>query len=274
VLLWIDTWSNHFKPSVAMAAAEVLESAGFRVLVSERSLCCGRPLYDYGMLDLAKRLLRDVLEQLRPTLRAGIPVVGLEPSCVSVFRDELPSLFPDDGDAQHLKAQTFMLGDFLLQQARSFEPPRLQRNAIVQGHCHHKAVLGFENDLPLYQKLGISADAIDAGCCGMAGAFGYEAAHHAVSVACAEQKLVPAVRNAPPETLIIADGFSCRSQIEQQTQRRALHTAEVLQMALSQGRAPHASVERLELRQKKARNLALLVFGAALVLGAAGRLIG
>jgi len=272
VLLWVDTWSNHFQPGVPVAAVDALEHAGFRVVVPRKSLCCGRPLYDYGMLDLAKRMLEQVMDTLRPALRAGVPIVGLEPSCMSVFRDELPNLFPDDPDARRLKNQSFMLGDFLLHHVKDWKPPRLERKALVQGHCHHKAVLDFKQDVPLLRKMGLDTDVLDAGCCGMAGAFGYEREHYAVSVACSERALSPAIRRAPDDALIVADGFSCRGQIEQQTSRRALHTAQVLQMARMQGPegpcGPHPEVGYADVRlpvpwTRKARNAALLAGGAA-----------
>ncbi|MGE0868401.1 MAG: FAD-binding and (Fe-S)-binding domain-containing protein [Kofleriaceae bacterium] len=275
VLLWVDTWSNHFQPAVPIAAVEVLENAGFRVVVPNRSLCCGRPLYDYGLLALAKRMLLQILEALRPELQAGVPIVGLEPSCISVFRDDLPNLFPDDPDARRLKNQSFLLGDFLVRHVPGWEPPRLHRRAIVHGHCHHKAVLGFGNDTPLYARMGLVADVLDAGCCGMAGAFGYERDHYAVSVACAERRLAPAVRRTPQDVLIVADGFSCREQIEQQTSRRALHTAQVLQMARAQGPEGPTSVPpeqgyaevRLSVPWRRTlRNAALLALGVAAVI--------
>ena len=274
VLLWVDTWSNHFQPAVPIAAVEALESAGFQVMVPRRPLCCGRPLYDYGMLGLAKRMLRQVLDTLRPALRAGVPIVGLEPSCMSVFHDELLNLFPNDPDARRVKEQSFLLGDFLLHHAPGWTPPQLRRRALVQGHCHHKAVFDFKNDTSLYRKMGLATEVLDAGCCGMAGAFGYEKEHYPVSVACGERVLVPAVRCASEEALIIADGFSCRSQIEQQTDRVALHTAQVLQMARQQGplgpigghpEAGYASVRLSVPRARKIRNVALLALGALMV---------
>jgi FAD/FMN-containing dehydrogenase/Fe-S oxidoreductase len=231
VLLWVDTWNNYWTPTVAAAAVDVIEDAGFRVCIPTARLCCGRPLYDYGMLGLARRLLVETLDALRPELRAGTPIVGLEPSCVSVFRDELVSLMPDDPDAARLRQQTFLLDDFLLHHAPGWRPPRLERRAIVHGHCHQKAVLGFEHAAALFDRLGVQTEVPDTGCCGMAGGFGYERGHYEVSVACAERVLAPTVRQAAPGTLVVADGFSCREQIQQQTGRRALHTAEVIAMA-------------------------------------------
>ena len=272
VLLWVDTWSNHWQPAVAIAAVEALEDAGFQVVVPRQSLCCGRPLYDPGMLDLARRMLVQILDAVRPALRAGVPIVGLEPSCISVFRDELPSFFPDRPDAKRLEQQSFMLGEFLLNHAPGWKPPRLARKALVQGHCHHKAVLDFEHqDAALFDELGLDADVLDAGCCGMAGGFGYEKAHYAVSIACGERQLAPAIRDAPDDTIIIADGFSCREQIQHQTHRRALHTAQVLQMARQQGplgpagprpERGHAGVRLPVPWTRRLRNAALIAMAA------------
>jgi Fe-S oxidoreductase len=233
VLLWPDTFNNFFHPATARAAVEVLEAAGYRVLVPDRELCCGRPLYDYGMLGVARRLLRQVLDGLRPYLHAGVPVVGLEPSCVAVFRDELVGLFPDDPDARQLSQQSFLLSEFLVQKAREYQPPRLAgRTAVVHGHCHHKALMGMDDEQALLDRLGLRYQLLDSGCCGMAGGFGFERDHYDVSIKVGERVLLPAVRAAARDALIIADGFSCREQIAQTTDRQALHLAEVLRMAL------------------------------------------
>jgi FAD/FMN-containing dehydrogenase/Fe-S oxidoreductase len=232
VILWPDTFNNHFHPEVAIAAVEVLEAAGYRVEVPYQALCCGRPLYDYGMLAAAKRLLRKVLDTLQPRIAQGVPVVGLEPSCVAVFRDELVNLFPHDAGARRLSQQTFLLDEFLAKQAEHFEFPRLQRRALVHGHCHHKAIMGMSGEEAVLSKLGLDFTVLDSGCCGMAGAFGFEKDHYDISMKAGERVLLPAVRDAAKNTLIIADGFSCREQIVQATDRRALHLAQVLQMAL------------------------------------------
>lgn len=229
VLLWPDTFTNFFQPHIAHAAVEVLEAAGHRVGIPRQVLCCGRPLYDFGMLDLARRQLRQILAALRPEIEAGLPVVGLEPSCVAVFRDELINLFPEDEAARRLSAQTFTLAEFLVREG--FEPPRRSRRrtpAIVQGHCHHHSVMGLEADRALLGRLGLDFQVLDAGCCGMAGAFGFEADHYEVSLAVAGQALLPAVRAAGPDVLILADGFSCREQISQLAGRGARHLAEVV----------------------------------------------
>jgi Fe-S oxidoreductase len=241
VILWADTFNNHFKPTTARAAVTVLESAGFRVHVPRQWLCCGRPLYDYGMLDTAKRWLRRILTTLHSDIVAGTPVVGLEPSCVAVFRDELPALFPDDENALRLSRQTYHLSEFLVRRAPSFNPPVLRRKALVHGHCHHKAVMSFGDEIALLQQLGLELDILDAGCCGMAGAFGFESEHYDISMRCGERVLLPAIRGAAQETLIIADGFSCREQIEQGTGRHALHLAEVLALAMQSRESPSPS---------------------------------
>ncbi|HLK49406.1 MAG TPA: FAD-binding and (Fe-S)-binding domain-containing protein [Bryobacteraceae bacterium] len=235
VILWADTFNDHFTPRVAKAAVEVLENAGCHVLVPEQDLCCGRPLYDYGMLDTARQWLLDIIGTLEPEIEAGTPVVGLEPSCVSVFRDEMPDLLHGDENALRLQRQSFLLSEFLAEKVPGYEPPHLSGTAIVQGHCHHKSVLRFSEEIDLLKKAGMDLNVLDSGCCGMAGAFGYEKDHYEVSQACGERVLLPAVRNAPAETLILSDGFSCREQILQGTGRTALHFAQVLQMAIREG---------------------------------------
>ena len=233
VLLWADTFNNYFLPQTARAAVEVLETAGFRVLVPRANLCCGRPLYDFGMLERAERLLLDILDQLEPEIEAGIPVVGLEPSCVAVFRDELTNLFPNDARAQALSRQTFLLSEFLEQKlSPGAQLPQLNRKALLHGHCHHKSLMKMTAEESLLHRLGIDFTAPAPGCCGMAGSFGFHAETYPVAQAIGELELLPAVRLAPNDWLIIADGFSCREQIAQSTNRHALHLAEVLQMAL------------------------------------------
>jgi Fe-S oxidoreductase len=236
VILWADTFTNHLEPEVGVAAVEALEDAGFNVVVPQGHLCCGRPLYDYGMLDLAEAYLRRVLAALQDEIRAGTPVVGIEPSCVAVFKDELLKLWPANQDAQRLAKQTFHFSEFLIEHVEEWEPPQLERKALLHGHCHQKATGGTEPNKQLLERMGLEVDELDAGCCGMAGGWGYEHGHYDVSIACAERVLLPSVRDAAPETLIVADGFSCRSQIEQlQADRRALHVAQVLQLGRAQG---------------------------------------
>ena len=235
VLLWPDTFNEAFHPEVLRAGTEVLEATGFRVQIPDRWLCCGRPLYDFGFLGQAQRRLRQILRTMRAGIRAGIAVVGLEPSCVAVFRDELVNLFPNDRDAQRLSEQTYVLSEFLDRHAPDAELPRTDRSALVHGHCHHKAVMGFDAEERLLDRIGLEHETLDAGCCGMAGAFGFERDHFDISIAIGERKLLPTVRDADAETLLVADGFSCREQIRQCTGRRALHIAEVIATGLHDG---------------------------------------
>ena len=237
VLLWPDTFNNHFHPQTAKAAVEVLEDAGFRVTIPHKSLCCGRPLYDFGMLTTAKGLLREILDTLRPEIEASIPIVGLEPSCVAVFRDELKNLFPMDEDAKRLSTQVFILSEFLEKKAPDYQLPTLKRKALVHKHCHHEHVMTFDAENEVLKKLGLDYELLNSGCCGMAGSFGFESSHFEISEAIGERVLLPAVRDASDDTLIIADGFSCREQIAGLTGRGALHLAQVLQMALHEGPA-------------------------------------
>ena len=233
VLLWPDTFNNYFHPGTAKAAVEVLEAAGFHVIVPRANLCCGRPLYDHGMLDRAQSLLLQILDELSPEIAAGIPIVGLEPSCVAVFRDELVNLFPHDERAQALSRQTFLLSEFLETEAKNFPLPRLDRKALLHGHCHHKSLMKMTAEEAVLRRLGVEFQSPAPGCCGMAGSFGFERDKYDISIAIGELELLPAVRQAPPDWLIIADGFSCREQIAQCSPRHALHLAEVLQMALN-----------------------------------------
>ncbi|HEX2566926.1 MAG TPA: FAD-binding and (Fe-S)-binding domain-containing protein [Burkholderiales bacterium] len=231
VILWPDTFNNYFHPHVAHAAAQALARAGYSVTLPARALCCGRPLYEFGMLDQARAYLRSIMDALRDDIREGTPIVGLEPACVSVFREELPNLFAGDEQAKRLESQVLLLSEFLERKARRFPFAPLERKAVVHGHCHHKAVLKMDAERSVLRRLGLDFTVLDSGCCGMAGSFGFEAGKYGVSVACAERVLLPAVRKAPAETLVLANGFSCRSQIEELSGRRALHLAEVLAMA-------------------------------------------
>jgi FAD/FMN-containing dehydrogenase/Fe-S oxidoreductase len=276
VLLWPDTFNNYFHPGTAKAAVEVLEAAGFRVMVPKAHLCCGRPLYDFGMLDRAQTLLLQILDELSPEIEAGIPIVGLEPSCVAVFRDELLNLFPHDERAQALSRQTFLLSEFLETFAKDFPFPRLDRKALLHGHCHHKSLMKMTAEEAVLHRLGIDFQSPAPGCCGMAGSFGFEPDKYDLSIAIGELELLPAVRQASPDWLIIADGFSCREQIAQGSPRHALHLAEVLQMAIDGERAPESCPypESVRTRQqetevfqsmKRALGLAAVAAGGALL---------
>jgi Fe-S oxidoreductase len=228
VLLWVDTFNNFFHPEIAQSAVSVLEAAGFRVRLTRENICCGRPLYDFGFLDQARRHLSAILHELAWAARAGTPIVFLEPSCASVLHDEMTGIFPTHPDALRLARQTVMLGEFLVKKAPDFKWPQVTRKALVHGHCHHKSVLNFDCERQAYMKMGLDFEVLDSGCCGMAGAFGFEREHYDVSQAAGERVLFPRVREAAPENLVMADGFSCREQILQGTGVRARHLAEIL----------------------------------------------
>jgi len=241
VVLWPDTFNNYFLPDTAKAAVEVLEAAGFRVSIPREILCCGRPLYDFGMLDRAKRLLLRTLHALASEIEAAIPIVVLEPSCAAVFRDELINLFPDDERAQKLSRQSFLLSEFLQKKAPHFQVPNLPARALVHGHCHHKSLMKMTDEESVLTRMGMDWSAPAPGCCGMAGSFGFEQDKYGVSMAIGELELLPAVRQAAADTFIIADGFSCREQIAQSTDRQALHLAEVIAIALQGTVTPNES---------------------------------
>jgi FAD/FMN-containing dehydrogenase/Fe-S oxidoreductase len=229
VLLWADTFTNYFQPQIAEAAYDVLQTAGFRVKVLARHVCCGRPLYDFGMLDRAKRYLAEVMDALAPELSAGTPIVVLEPSCASVFTDEAPNLMPDDPRTAKLKNQTMLLSEFLVRHAPDFHPPQTpEQNMLLHVHCHHRAIFNVKDEVAALAATGGAVKVLDGGCCGMAGPFGFERASFPVSQALGERVLLPAVRAESASTVIVTDGFSCREQIAQNTNRRAVHLAEVL----------------------------------------------
>ncbi|HET6725011.1 MAG TPA: FAD-binding and (Fe-S)-binding domain-containing protein [Gammaproteobacteria bacterium] len=274
VVLWADTFNNHFFPDIAQAAVEVLEAQGFRVLVPLQPICCGRPLYEFGMLDRAKAYLQQVMDTLDNEIAAEVPIVGLEPSCISVFRDELTNLFPDDERARKLSEHSYLFSEYLMNRADGLHLPTLKRKAFVHVHCHHKSVLGQDAEHNLLKKLGLDFEVLSDGCCGMAGSFGFERGKYDVSIGAGERVLLPKVRDASEDTLIIANGFSCREQIAQTTDRRALHIAQVMQMAM-RGEAPvgrpEAPIERRRATaQRKANRKAALITGAVI----AGGLLG
>jgi Fe-S oxidoreductase len=272
VILFADTFNDHFLPETLWAGVDVLERAGFQVVVPMQNLCCGRPLYDYGFLPHAIRNLQTILDTLRPAIQAGIPMVVLEPSCAAVFRDELTNLFPVDHDAHRLAQQTFLLSEFLTHQAKDFAVPGLDRPVLLHGHCHQKSIMGLGDEKQVIGKLSKQVMEPEDGCCGMAGAFGYETGdHYDVSIKCGERVLLPKVREVDERTVIVADGFSCREQIHQETDRHALHLAEVLQMAAAgtwsrDGEPPEGPVVRA---RQKAQRRASIKTGAALTMMAA-----
>jgi len=226
VILFDDTFNGYFRPATASAAARVLAHAGCRVELPREHLCCGRPYFDAGMLDKAKAALGRILE----ALESGVPVVILEPACLSVFRDELLQLFPDEARARELSRHVHSLAEFL--ELRRYVPRRAFGRALLQGHCHQKALWGTAAEVRLLRASGLEVEAPDTGCCGMAGSFGLKEAHEATSRRIAELALLPQLRAAPPDAVVVADGFSCREQIEGLAGRTTLHLAEVLAGAL------------------------------------------
>ena len=263
VVLWPDTFNNHFHTDVGVAAVEALEAAGLEVMLPRGHVCCGRPLYDYGFLDLAERYLRRTLDALRDEIRAGTPVVGIEPSCVAVFKDELPKLLPHDDDAHRLARNTFHFAELF--ERLELEPPRLEGQALLWGHCHQKATGGILPEAELLRRMGLDTEPVGGGCCGLAGSWGFEAAHYELSMQVGEHALLPAVREAYPTTHVVAGGFSCKTQIEHGTGRKALHVAEVMALARD-GALPEKP------RPGTLRRAAPIA--AAIALGAGGLILG
>jgi FAD/FMN-containing dehydrogenase/Fe-S oxidoreductase len=230
VVLWVDTWNNYYHPGTLHAAERVLTQAGFRVQTTEGHICCGRALYDFGLLGTARKYLANVLDRVAPEIEAGLPFIFLEPSCASIFKDEALEMFPNDPRAQKLSKQVWLLADWLAAKAPDWVVGRLEgAQVLVHGHCHHKAVFGGpKNEIALLRKAGAQVEMIETTCCGMAGPFGFEADKIEVSKAIANLGLMPAVNAAGPMTLIVADGFSCREQISQLSGREGMHFAEIL----------------------------------------------
>ncbi|GHD93368.1 FAD-binding and (Fe-S)-binding domain-containing protein [Streptomyces naganishii] len=234
VVLFPDTFNNHFHTGVGVACVEAIEAAGWQVVMPGGHICCGRPLYDYGFLDTAERYLHHVLDTLRPHIRSGTPIVGMEPSCLAVFKDELPKLLPHDDDARRLTRNAYHFAEFF--QTFGIQPPRLEGKALLWGHCHQRATGGMDPDQRLLENMGLEVDNLKGGCCGLAGSWGFESGKYGISMDCGEQALLPAVREAGPDRAVVADGFSCKTQIEHAgTGRRALHAAELMKLAREQG---------------------------------------
>jgi FAD/FMN-containing dehydrogenase/Fe-S oxidoreductase len=237
VVLWPDTFNNRLHTDVGVACVEALEAAGWQVVMPQGHVCCGRPLYDYGFLDLAEKYLRRVLDVLRDEVRAGTPVVGIEPSCLAVFKDELPGMLPHDDDAKRLAGNAYHFGEFL--EAFDVDVPRLEGKALLWGHCHQRATGGVAPEQKVLERMGLSVESLSGGCCGLAGSWGFEKGKYDISMDCGEQALLPGVRSADLSTVVVADGFSCQTQIsDAATGRRALHVAEVLRLARENGRLP------------------------------------
>jgi FAD/FMN-containing dehydrogenase/Fe-S oxidoreductase len=231
VVLWPDTFTEFFTPEVGVAAVRVLRAAGFDPVLPNGSVCCGLTWVSTGQLTMARRVMRRTLRVLAPELAAGTPIVGLEPSCLSALRGELPELTADRRAAE-LVANSHTLAGLLATHAPQWTPPKVGRAAIAQVHCHQHATLGFTEETRLLARAGVELTRLPAGCCGLAGNFGFEREHYEVSQALAERALLPAAREAPPQTMILADGFSCRTQVAQGSDRTAVHLAQVLASAL------------------------------------------
>jgi FAD/FMN-containing dehydrogenase/Fe-S oxidoreductase len=234
VLLWPDTFTNMFDPHIGRAAIEVVEAAGWRVAMPAEPVCCGLTWISTGQLGIAKRILTRTVRTLAPHLRDGGLVLGLEPSCTAVFRSDAPELFPENRDVRKLRKQTVTLAELLTQHAPGYRPPALSGRALAQVHCHQHAVLGWETDADLLRRAGVEVEHLDSGCCGLAGNFGFEQGHREVSEACAERVLLPRLRTADPATVVLADGFSCRTQIHQLDSggHEGIHLAELLARGL------------------------------------------
>ncbi|MBN6037129.1 FAD-binding and (Fe-S)-binding domain-containing protein [Amycolatopsis sp. 195334CR] len=235
VVLWPDSFNNYFTPHVLEAAAEVLTAAGYRVVVPSKEVCCGLTWVSTGQLGVARKVLRRTLSVLKPYLDAGYLVAGAEPSCTALFRGDLQALLPDDPLAAVLSSRTRTLAELVADSSLEFRS--LDVPAVSQVHCHQHAVLGFDADERVLAGAGVRNSTLDSGCCGLAGNFGFERGHYEVSVACAEDRLLPALRETDAGTLVISDGFSCRTQIAQESGREAVHLAEVLRRALPEERA-------------------------------------
>lgn len=232
VVVWPDTFGNYLEPRVLAATVRVLEDAGFAAVLPDSPVCCGLTWVSTGQLTIARAVMRRSLETLAPHLAAGTPIVGAEPSCTATLRSDLPELVPGERSAQ-VADSVYTLAEFLAAHAPDWQPPHLGASALSQVHCHQHAVVGFDADRELMRRAGIDNAVLDSGCCGLAGNFGFEEGHYDVSTAVGERVLLPRVRAASPETLVLADGFSCRTQISQETNRSASHLAEVLARNLS-----------------------------------------
>ncbi len=240
VLLWPDTFTNYFHPHVGLSAVRVLEEAGWDVDVPAEPLCCGLTWISTGQLATAKRVLRRTSARLAEHVRAGGLVVGLEPSCTAVFRSDAPELLPDNRDIARLRDQTVTLSELLLDHTPGWLPTTVpgDLHALAQVHCHQHAITGWDKDQELLAGTGVSVERLQSGCCGLAGNFGFERGHLDVSRACAEQVLLPALRAADPNTAMLADGFSCRTQIHELSDRDGIHLAELLAAVLDSDTSP------------------------------------
>jgi Fe-S oxidoreductase len=237
VVLFNDTFNTYNDPEIAIAATELLEAAGFEIVLPGHK-CCGRPMISKGLVNEARAAAQDTINKLAPLAEQGIPIVGLEPSCLLSLRDEYLYLLPDDPRAKVVAANAYTFEEFFAKLADEgnldLNFTNEKREILLHGHCHQKSLVGTE---PSKQILSLppnySVTEIDSGCCGMAGSFGYEAEHYDISMQMAERRLLPAIRAAKPDTLIVAAGTSCRHQVEHGVGKRPLHPAEVLRKALT-----------------------------------------
>lgn len=236
VVLFNDTFNTYNYPHIAIAATEVLEAAGFEVILPGHR-CCGRPMMSEGLLDKAKQAARETVERLAPFAKQGIPIVGLEPSCLLSLRDEYLYMLPDHPDVKLVAQVAYTFEEFIAKLADESELhlnfTDEKRQLLLHGHCHQKALVGTESSKrTLTLPANYSVQEVDSGCCGMAGSFGYEAEHYDISLKMAERRLLPAVRQTSQDTIVVAAGVSCRQQIKHGTGRQALHPAEVLRAAI------------------------------------------
>jgi FAD/FMN-containing dehydrogenase/Fe-S oxidoreductase len=234
IVLWPDTFTDHFDPAIARAAVAVLESLGYQVQVPGRPVCCGLTWYSTGQLDTARRVLRRSMDILRPWLVDGVRIVVLEPSCAAALRADLPELLPAHPDTPLLSGAVRTLAEVLAEHTEELAAAVAEDGlrVLVQVHCHQHADLGTDADTAVLAALGVHATVLDSGCCGLAGNFGFEKGHYEVSMACAERVLLPAVRSADEDVAVLADGFSCRTQLRQAGQREPVHLAQLAARAL------------------------------------------
>ncbi|WP_200171658.1 FAD-binding and (Fe-S)-binding domain-containing protein [Tomitella cavernea] len=234
VLLFPDTFTNHLHTDVGRACVEAIEAAGYQVVMPDGHLCCGRPLYDFGFLDAAKKYLHHVLDEIRDDVRAGTPIIGMEPSCVAVFKEELPNILPHDDDAERLRRSVYHFPEFFAE--FDVDPPRMDGAVQLWTHCHQRATGGQTPEQKVLERMGAQVEPLAGGCCGLAGSWGFEDGKYGISMECGEQALLPALRGAEEGTRLVADGFSCRTQVGQAgVGRDPLHLAQL--MAVARGRA-------------------------------------
>ncbi|MBO0864274.1 MAG: FAD-binding oxidoreductase, partial [Mycobacterium sp.] len=266
VILFPDTFNNRLHTDVGVACVQAIEAAGWRVVMPSGHICCGRPLYDYGFLDVAERYLHDVLSQLRDEVRAGTPIVGMEPSCLAVFKDELPKLLPHDDDAERLVRNSYHFAEFLT--SFDLEVPKASgARALLWGHCHQRATGGVDADQQVLAKMGIDVQSVSGGCCGLAGSWGFEQGKYQLSLDCGEQALLPAIRENAG-ALVVANGFSCQTQIRDAGAATPLHLAQVMTMADGSGQSIPPGRPQPSRRVRSARVAAPLAVMAAAGAGA------